>query len=78
MSVDVTTTAIDLRLGKECWVEVDPPRVCSWVNLHPTLFNSNIPDSKTDTPSSLGVFHSPDKAGSAFSPVSGMGHTAAK
>lgn len=43
---------------------LDPYRVCSWVNLHPTLFFSSIPDSKTDTPSSPGVFHSPDKVGS--------------
>ena len=64
MGVDVTT-AVDLRLGSEHWVgNQHPPVVCSWANLHPIPFLGCIPGSKTDTPSSPGVLHSPDKVGS--------------
>lgn len=40
------------------------PVVCPWANLSPIPILCCIPRSKTDTPSSPEVLHSPDKVGS--------------
>lgn len=64
MGTDVTTT-VDLRLESEYQGrDQHSPVVCSGVNFCPIPFLCCIPHSKTDTPSSPGVLHSPGKAGS--------------
>lgn len=49
MSVDVMT-AIDLRLGKECWVEIRPTRVAPGSTSTPHSSLTAYPDSRQTHP----------------------------
>lgn len=63
VGIDVTT-AVDLRLGQEWWARISTHL---WLVPGPTCHPSTsccVPHSKTDTPSSPGILHSPDRVGS--------------
>lgn len=62
MGIDITA-AVDLRLESHCRVAWIQLKCACWATLYPIPFFCPIPHSKSDTPSSPGVFHRSYKVG---------------